>query len=128
MPTALELTAAGWQPYLRAARRRPSPPGLTADQERDREERLQRVRRAASLLRERFGARRVVLFGSLAHRAWFTTDSDVDLAVEGLPPEHYWDAWRLVEEVVADRPVDLVEIESASPSLRHAINQHGVEL
>jgi len=39
------------------------------------------------VLKSRFGARRVVLFGSLAHAAWFAPHSDVDLAVEGLVGE-----------------------------------------
>ncbi len=37
------------------------------------------------------GARKVLLFGSLA-RGEFRTDSDVDLAVEGLPSEVYFRA------------------------------------
>jgi uncharacterized protein len=128
MPTALELTRTGWQSYLRAASRRPPLPALPLEMQRDREERLIRVRRAARVLKEEFGARRVVLFGSLAHQAWFAADSDVDLAVEGLLAEHYWDAWRAVEDIVADRPVDLIEIESASPSLLESVERHGVEL
>jgi len=79
-------------------------------------------------LKARFGVRRVVLFGSLAHAAWFVPDSDVDLAVEGLVDGDYWEAWRLVEEVIGDRPVDLIEIERAGESLRRAIERYGVEL
>ena len=79
-------------------------------------------------MKARFGARRVVLFGSLAHAAWFVPDSDVDLAVEGLVGGDYWEAWRLVEEVIGDRPVDLIEIERAGESLRRAIERYGVEL
>jgi predicted nucleotidyltransferase len=69
-----------------------------------------------------------VLFGSLAHAAWFVADSDVDLAVEGLAGVDYWRAWRLVEDVIGDRLVDLVEIETAGESLRQAIERYGVEL
>jgi predicted nucleotidyltransferase len=70
----------------------------------------------------------VVLFGSLAHMAWFMPDSDVDLAVEGLAGDDYWEAWRQVEEIIGDRPVDLSEIEMVGESLRRAIQRHGVEL
>jgi len=72
--------------------------------------------------------RRVVLFGSLAHAAWFRRDSDVDLAVEGLAVTEYWEAWRAVEEALEGRPVDFIEIESAGESLRQAIARHGVEV
>lgn len=128
MPTALELTREGWKPYLEAARRRVPPPELTPAERRERARLLARVREAADRLKARFGARRVVLFGSLAHAAWFVPDSDVDLAVEGLAGGDYWRAWRLVEEVIGDRLVDLIEIEAAGESLRRAIERYGVEL
>jgi len=128
VPTALELTREGWQSYLEAGRRRPAPPGLTPLEQRARERLLKCVRDAAALLKTRYGARRVILFGSLAHAAWFMSDSDVDLVVEGLPSDDYWQAWRVVEEIIGDRPVDLIEIESAGESLQRAIQRYGVEL
>ena len=127
MSTALELTREGWKPYLEAARRRPAPPEPTPAEQRARAQLLERIYKAADILKARFGARRVVLFGSLAHAAWFVPDSDVDLAVEGLVDGDYWEAWRLVEEVIGDRPVDLIEIERAGESLRRAIERYGVE-
>ncbi|MBC7250675.1 MAG: nucleotidyltransferase domain-containing protein [Anaerolineae bacterium] len=128
MPTALELTGEQLKRYLRAARQRSAPPELTPAERSARQALLHRVAHAASLLKSRFGARRVFLFGSLAHQAWFASDSDVDLAVEGLRGRDYWEAWRAVEEIIGDREVDLIEIESASNSLRHAIERYGVEL
>ena len=68
------------------------------------------------------------MFGSLAHAAWFTLDSDVDLIVEGMPGEAYWQAWRAVEEIIGDRPVDLIELEMASESLKQAVRRYGVAL
>jgi predicted nucleotidyltransferase len=128
MPTALELTREGWRSYLEAARRRPAPPEVTPAEHRARERLLDRVREAAAVLKARYGARRVVLFGSLAHAAWFMPDSDVDLAVEGLAGDDYWRAWRLVEEIIGDRPVDLIEIEMVGESLKRAIQRYGIEL
>jgi predicted nucleotidyltransferase len=128
MPTALELTREGWRSYLEAARRRPAPPEITPAERRARERLLERVREAAAALKARYGARRVVLFGSLAHAAWFMPDSDVDLAVEGLAGDDYWQAWRLVEEIIGDRPVDLIEIEMVGESLKRAIRRYGMEL
>jgi predicted nucleotidyltransferase len=128
MPTALELSRDAWKRYLEAARRRPAPPGLTPDERRARERLLECIREAAVVLKSRFHARRVVLFGSLAHAAWFTPDSDVDLAVEGLSSDDYWRAWRAVEDIIGDRQVDLVEIETVGESLKRSIQRHGVEL
>lgn len=128
MPTALELSREGWKPYLEAARHRPASPEPTPAERRERAYLLARVREAADMLKARFAVRRVVLFGSLAHAAWFVPDSDVDLAVEGLAGGDYWRAWRLVEEVIGDREVDLIEIETAGKSLRLAIERYGIEL
>ncbi len=81
MPTALELTADELKRYQEAARRRSAPLLLTTAERAKQEALLQRVAKAATLLKTKFGARRVVLFGSLAHKAWFVPNSDVDLAV-----------------------------------------------
>jgi len=128
MPTALELSREEWQPYLEAAAKRTPPPPLSPRDRREQESLMRRVRAAADLLKTRFGARRVILFGSLAHQGWFAPDSDVDLMVEGLVAGDYWQAWRLVEETIGDRGVLLIELETASPSLLQSIRRHGVEL
>ena len=128
MATALELNREGWKGYIEAARQRLGPPGLSRSEQMDCEQLLEKAREAASMLKSRFEVKRVVLFGSLAHRAWFSSDSDVDLAVEGLEGSAYWEAWRAVEEILDDRSIDLVEIETARPSLQQAIRRHGIEL
>ena len=128
MPTALELTREQWQPYIDAARRRPAPPKPTSAERQRREQLLARVRKASAELKTRLGAQRVILFGSLTNADWFTPDSDVDLAVEGLAADAFWQAWRLAEEIIGDRPVDLIEVETAKPSLLRAIQRYGIEL
>ena len=89
MPTALELSRKGWKRYIEAARRRPKPPKPLSEDQRVRERLMGRIYEAAAVLKSRFGVRRVILFGSLAHDAWFMPDSDVDIAVEGLLNEDY---------------------------------------
>lgn len=126
MPTALELGRDGWKPFLEAARRRQPVRVDLAHPERQRL--LSLARQVAAALKARFGVKRVILFGSLAHEAWFAPDSDVDLVVEGLADKYYWEAWRLAEEIIGDRPVDFIELETAGDSLRRAIERYGVEL
>ena len=128
MPTALELTREEWQPYIAAARRRISLPELTPYEQEKRERLLARAREAAAQLKTRFGVQKVVLLGSLASEEWFSLKSDVDLAVRGLKAVDYWEAWALVEEVIGDRPVDLIEIETARASLQRSIELFGLEL
>ena len=86
------------------------------------------ARQAAHLLRKAFGATRVVAFGSLAHGAWFNSDSDIDLAVEGVPAEAFWRAWAAVDRVDSSFAIDLVAIEAASAAFRTEFVDQGVAL
>jgi uncharacterized protein len=128
MPTALELSREDWKRYRGSPAGQVAPVGLSEDEHAAREQLLSRVRQAAAALKARFDVHRVLLFGSLAHEAWFVPDSDVDLAVEGLPSKAYWRAWRLVEDIIGERPVDLIDMETATDSLCRAIERDGVEL
>jgi len=83
----------------------------------------ERAIRAAASLVERFGVGRVILFGSVVRGA-ATDSSDVDLAVEGLPPCRQFAAMADAEAVIG-RPVDLVRIEEATPTLLGRIVEDG---
>ncbi len=82
--------------------------------------------RATRLLADRYQAKRVVLFGSLALGS-YSEQSDVDLAVEGMPSALYFSALADMMELFG-APVDLVRVEEAIPSLRMAIEQEGLTL
>jgi predicted nucleotidyltransferase len=74
------------------------------------------------------GARRVVLFGSVAERRTHAR-SDIDLAVEGLDAADYFRAYAAAEDAIAPGPtLDLVRIEEAPPRLRQAIGRGEVLL
>lgn len=76
----------------------------------------------AELLKTRFGARRVILFGSLVGQGPWHDGSDIDLAVEGLPPEQFFRAWVALDEVVPrGLMVDLVPLEDTYPEMRARI-------
>jgi len=128
MPTALELGPEGWKPYAEAVVRRRSVVSKSDPETRERERLLSLVRRVAVLLKSQFGAKQVVLFGSMAHEAWFDSDSDIDLAVEGIKPEDYWRAWEAAETMIGDRLVDFIDVETASESVRKSIDRYGVRL
>lgn len=107
-------------PYIETARRR-------RQQEREqlqqrRQQALQVAHIAAQLLRDQFGASRVVVFGSVLDDRTFHAESDIDLAVWDLPPEQYLAA---VAKLLAlsNFSVDLVPAESASPYVAAAIAQ-----
>ncbi len=125
MPTVLELSQAELQQYADAIRRRPP---ATRTPRGAHQEALASAKRAATMLKTRYGATRVLLFGSAVESARFTPDSDLDLAVEGLASRCFWRAWREAEEMLDGRELDLIDIASASTSLRSAIERHGIEL
>ncbi len=89
-----------------------------------REERLRSLfPQARTLLIERYQARRVVLFGSLAIGS-YNDRSDVDLAVEGMPSSSYFHALADLMSLFGV-PVDLIRVEEAVPSLRAHIEEEG---
>lgn len=129
MATALELSRQEWQPYIERARQLGiADRSLTPHQEQQREELLQIANQMAIALRRKFEVDRVIIFGSLAHAAWWAEDSDVDIAVSGLPDTDYWRAWKMAEEFFQNRPVDFIQLEDASDSLRYSIENDGIEL
>lgn len=128
MPTALQLGPKGWKRYLQTNKHRFQSKPLPSQMNEEYELLLGRIREVADELRRRFDVQRIVLFGSIAHKAWFTSGSDVDLAVEGLNVKDYWDAWKVAEDILVGRTVDLIEIEKAKPSLKQSIIRTGIEL
>lgn len=72
----------------------------------------QRMREAAAVIIEA-GAREVYVFGSAARGA-MDDESDVDLAVAGLPPERFFRAVGKARRILK-RPVDLVDLDEHTP-------------
>jgi len=76
----------------------------------------------AEVLRQRFGARQVIPFGSLVGDGPWHAGSDLDLAVEGLSAEALWEAAKYLETIVPSwLAVDLVSLEHAHPTVRARI-------
>ena len=89
---------------------------------RQREQALAAAQTCARLLRERFGARRVILFGSAARPDTWHADSDIDVAVEGLAPDRFFAAYSACRDLLPHgMELDLVPLEQAYPELRARI-------
>ena len=73
---------------------------------------------AANLLRS-MGATQVFVFGSVA-KGMVRPDSDVDLAVTGLPSNIYFSAISKASDLLG-RPVDLVDLDDPTPLVRHLL-------
>lgn len=99
-------------------------------EEQEHREQLQRTQRArnlarqaAKLLKEQFGAGKVILFGSLARSDFFHRRSDVDLAVDGIKSQDFWRAWCALDALGVEFEIDLVDIAMAAPTLRLEIER-----
>lgn len=71
-----------------------------------------RIERAAGALKAA-GAREVYVFGSAASET-MREDSDVDLAVSGLPPQVFFKAMGEAGDILR-RPVDLIDLDEENP-------------
>lgn len=87
-------------------------------------ERCERIR---DLLRDVFGARRVVVTGSLA-RGEFRTGSDVDIAIEGVSDDQFFAASAEAQRVAGDLPLDVVPMEAGSEAYLTELRAIGVVL
>jgi predicted nucleotidyltransferase len=109
--------------YRETARRRGA---ALARQRTERRARAWDVARAAGdLLRERFHARQVWVFGSILQKELFHDHSDVDLVAWGLRQEDILKAVADVTSLDSDIMVDLVVFEDAPESLRETIQAEG---
>lgn len=114
------------QIVARVMKARAERPQRLAEMRQRQQQGLAVARECARLLKEEFGAQRVVLFGSMLdpERMWW--GSDIDLAVWGLPEKDFFKAGAAIERG-HDFCVDLVEVQHALPHIFQAIEQ-GLEL
>lgn len=80
------------------------------------------AQRCIALLKERFGATRVIPFGSVVGEGIWHTGSDIDLAEEGIKPEEFFKAYSALRKAMPrNLDVDLVALEDAHPEMRARI-------
>jgi predicted nucleotidyltransferase len=86
------------------------------------------AKKAAKLLREEFQANRVAVFGSLLYEARFTPWSDVDIAAWGIPSDQTFRAIGAVMDLDSSLEINLVDVNTCSPTLLKAIEQEAVDV
>lgn len=126
--TALDITGDEWRTYDMGTAVRRRQASVDPQIEERWQQAQQLVRDAARCLRDQYGARRVVLFGSAVERSLFTRWSDIDLAVWGVPPKRFYAAVAAVTSLHGDIPIDVVDAEQCSEDLQKTIEQEGIEL
>jgi predicted nucleotidyltransferase len=126
MPTTLNLTPKQIQRYRDSATQHFK--RENAEIESRRQQAWQSAQYATRILKEKFKATRVVAFGSLVHPAGFTRWSDVDIAAWGIDPEDTIQAIGVIAELDTAVTVNLVDVNTARPSILAVIKQDGIEL
>ncbi len=83
----------------------------------------QDARQIAAFLAKHYGVQKVVLFGSLATGP-FTADSDIDLAVAGLPVADFFQAYGELM-ALSDFIIDLKPLEKVDPHFYQRVMTQG---
>jgi predicted nucleotidyltransferase len=115
-----------YTPYLDHARRQ--------ERVRLRDTKLRRQRawavaaEIADFLRREYRPSRVIAFGSLVHPEAFGAQSDIDIAVDGIPWPEYLRAWNDVEARFREFKVDLLDLGAVSTRMRGRIEEEGRDL
>lgn len=92
--------------------------------EQRRQQALRIAQQCISILQQNFGAKEVILFGSLRGDAPWHYQSDLDLAVVGMSESAIWDAYGKLEKIVPSwLKFDLVSLEEVPSEVRTRILQ-----
>lgn len=89
---------------------------------------MDKARNVATLLKEKYGAKRVILFGSIVKSDYLHERSDIDLLVEGIKSEDFLragaDAWRVTDPF----DVDIIPAGIAHKNILKKALKEGIEL
>ena len=88
---------------------------------------LQKADLTGRMLKEKYQAQKVILFGSLA-KGTFWEHSDIDLAVCGMNDSYYLDAYWDATQLALPFSLDLVILEKVPAKLGEKIKSEGTEI
>ena len=86
------------------------------------------ARSAAKILKETFGAQKVVVFGSLLEKDSFSPWSDIDLAVWGIPTSRFYAAVGTITGLSPIIKIDVVDPDACKQSVLEMILREGKEI
>lgn len=99
-------------------------PALSQVLDQRKQQALAVAKQCEAILRDRFHAEQVILFGSLAGERLWHQNSDLDLAVAGLSQADWLRAYDELEAIAPDwLKIDLVRLESLYPEVRARVLQ-----
>ena len=127
MSTAFEMTSEELGKF-RPTKKIAASGGQSRLLEKRRVKALEMAQKASFLLRQRYGAKRVVIFGSLARAKSFSVWSDIDLAAWGIAPDKFFSAVADVTGLSPDFKIDLVDPDTCREAIKNSIQKYGVEI
>lgn len=99
------------------------------DEKRMRESAIEKARRVAKLLKNKYHVKETILFGSLIWRPdflWWGTD--IDLMVKGLNNKKYFEILAEVSGLAYPFHIDLIPFEKAEPPIKKRAMEEGLRL
>jgi len=84
--------------------------------------------KAADYLKSKYSVRKVLLFGSLVNSDFFHDHSDIDIAVDGLPENNYYQAVGELMDLIPDFSIDVVDLNACNPGFKKRIIQEGLSI
>jgi len=89
---------------------------------------MDKAKKIASMLKEKYGAKRVILFGSIVKSSYLHKRTDIDLLVEGIKSNDFLRAGADAWTISSPFDVDIVPVERADQYLLSRALEEGVEL
>lgn len=120
--TALELTPEEWKRYTVPKKQ------VSAEVIARWEKAWKLIPELTALLRDKFDATQIKVFGSAIKADYFSLDSDIDLAVWNIPKGKYYDAFLAVMDYSKDFKVDLVNPDTCQSWILESIDEEGIEV
>ena len=100
-----------------------------AEENRKRDFAIEKAKSIATVLKEKYHAREVILFGSLIWRPDFLWQgTDIDLMVKGLKSGKYFEILADVSPLAHPFHLDLIPFEKAEPSIKKRVSREGLRL
>jgi len=86
------------------------------------------VKLISKLLKEKYNADTIIVYGSLTDKKRFHKRSDIDLAVSGIANEKFYKAYGEITSKFTDFDIDLVDLQDCKESLLTSIKKEGIKI
>ena len=93
-----------------------------------RNEATKKAKKVAAILKKKYKAKKVILFGSLISNGYLHEKTDIDILVEGMHPKDILQAGFEASTIAAPFDVDIIPAEKADKCLLKIALNEGIEI